>query len=519
MIRLVDDLLSCSLEKNPGKELVYEANGSVTYRTIWESAARFAAYLTREAGVSRGDRVVSVIENGSDAAIVLFGIWMAGAIAVPANTDLRGESLAYVINHSGASVVVSGRRFQKRVEEIVLSIPDVRLHVTDTETQDQPTSGCSIERWSDIIESNLDPTRSVRTIDIDPAAIIYTSGSTGRPKGVTLTHLNLVSNMHSIAEYLKLTSEDRVMAVLPLFYIYGLSLLLTHVLVGGSIVFDNRFVYPNVVLQNMIDRRVTGFAGVPSTFSMLLARSTLRDMDFPALRYVTQAGGAMPVPVQKEVAEVFAPAKLYVMYGATEAAPRLSYVEPEDLPQKWGSIGKPVPNVDLYPADSDGNQVPTGTEGELVARGSNIFAGYWRDPEGTELVLRDGLYFTGDLGMIDEDGFLYVTGRSKDIIKVKGFRVSPREIEERLMTIPGVIEVAVIGVADEILGEAPVAYFSTTDLDEPNSETLSEFCRRELPSYKTPVEFIRLESLPKGSSGKVSKQALKAQHEERQHDR
>ena len=191
----------------------------------------------------------------------------------------------------------------------------------------------------------------VRMIDLDVASIVYTSGSTGKPRGAVLSHLNIVSNTRSIVDYLELTSEDRVLAVLPFYYIYGKSLLNTHFFVGGSVVVDNRFLYPNVILQTMREQEVTGFAGVPSTYTILLSRSNLKNLKFPRLRYVTQAGGAMAPSVQKEVAEAFAPARLFVMYGATEASARLSYLDPGDLPRKWGSIGKAIANVELFVAD------------------------------------------------------------------------------------------------------------------------------------------------------------------------
>ncbi|MBN2508848.1 MAG: AMP-binding protein, partial [Spirochaetales bacterium] len=325
---------------------------------------------------------------------------------------------------------------------------------------------------------------------------------------VMLSHLNLVSNMRSIAEYLNLSARDRIMMILPHFYIYGLSLVLTHTLVGGSIVLDNRFLYPNVILDTMKETEATGFAGVPSTFSILLSRSTLSDARFPALRYVTQAGGAMPPAVQKEVVEAFAPAQLFVMYGATEAAPRLTYVEPSMLPLKWGSIGKAIPNVEVFVADEAGNRLGTGIEGEIVARGSNITAGYWKDPEGSARVLKHGLYFTGDLGMEDADGYLYVTGRAKNILKVKGFRVSPKEIEEHLTEFDGITDAAVIGVPDEVLGEAPVAFLVTRGGIMVNSSNLKKFLQDRIASYKIPIEFIHRDDLPKNAAGKIDKKEL-----------
>jgi acyl-CoA synthetase (AMP-forming)/AMP-acid ligase II len=319
-----------------------------------------------------------------------------------------------------------------------------------------------------------------------------------------------VSNTRSITEYLGLSPADRIMAVLPFYYIYGKSLLNTHFYVGGSVVVDNRFLYPNVILQTMKEQEVTGFAGVPSTFTILLSRSNLRSQTFPKLRYVTQAGGAMAPAVQKEIAETFAPAKLVIMYGATEASARLSYLDPAELPRKWGSIGKAIPNVDLFCADEGGRPLATNVEGEIVARGSNIMSGYWNHPEETDKVFRNGLYYTGDIGVMDEDGFLFVVGRTKDMIKIGGNRVSAKEIEEAIHEHPAIVEVAVVGIPDEVLGEAPRAFLVVKEGYQGKiKEDLVEFLKERLSFYKIPKSFEIKDSLPKNESGKIQKLKLR----------
>jgi acyl-CoA synthetase (AMP-forming)/AMP-acid ligase II len=352
----------------------------------------------------------------------------------------------------------------------------------------------------------------VRGIDVDLASIVYTSGSTGAPKGVMLSHLNVASNTHSIIQYLHLTDTDRVMAILPLYYIYGRSLLTTHFCAGGSIVLDNRFAFPQVVLQTMRTTKVTGFAGVPSTFLILLNRSTVRDSKFESLRYVTQAGGSMAPAIQKEVARVFAPAKLFIMYGTTEASPRLSYLEPEMLPLKWGSIGKAIPNVDLFVADENGNELPPGHTGEIVARGSNIMAGYWNDPVETAKVMRNGLYYTGDIGKTDEGGYVYVIGRTKDVTKVGGFRVSTKEIEDALLEINEIHEAAAISVDDPVLGEAIKAFVVLREDADLAEEGIRKTLRIMLPLYKHPKYIEITDSIPKNESGKYLKAELNRRH-------
>jgi long-chain acyl-CoA synthetase len=505
----VHELLIQSATASPDSAMVFDQDRWYAYGAVLRIARRVARVLVVEQRLKKGTRVGLYWENSVEAIAASFGIWIAGCVVVALNTDLRGELLSYQIDHCDAECVIVGRKNVRHLHPVTGDCPKLTTIIADGPTPRAAAGGPRYEHWDRIISETEQLTVPVRTIDIDLAAIVYTSGSTGLPKGVMLTHLNLVSNMTSIASYLQLTRDDRVMMVLPHFYIYGLSLLLTHTMVGGSIVIDNRFMYPNTVLDRMSELEVTGFAGVPSTFSILLQRSNLRETDMPKLRYVTQAGGAMPVAIQKEIAAAFHPASLFIMYGATEASPRLSYLEPSDLPRKWGSIGKSVDNVDLFVADADGNPVRDGDEGEIVARGSNITSGYWKDPEGSAAVLRCGLYFTGDIGRRDDEGFLYITGRAKDIIKVKGFRVSPKEIEECLVEINGVTDAAVIGVPDDLLGEAPVAFICTTDDDDPSDDAIQAALQKKLAAYKVPTTYIHLPALPKGAAGKILKTELK----------
>ena len=509
----VHDLLLQAEKRNPSAKLVWENGNWSEYTDILNRAKKIAAYIHNELEIPKGSRVSLYWENSADAIAASFGIWLAGCVLVSLNIELKGTDLAFQIKHSDSLLIISGGKQLRHIHAIAAELETVKGVISAGPLPPENVRPLPYHEWGRIINEGEAIREPVRTISIDLASIVYTSGSTGTPKGVMLSHLNLVSNMHSIAEYLGLTSEDRIMMILPHFYIYGLSLVLTHILVGGSIVIDNRFMYPNTVLQTMIDTEATGFSGVPSTYSILLGRSTVHEMAFPSLRYVTQAGGGMPPAVQKEVVKAFAPAKLFIMYGATEAAPRLSYLDPDMLEKKWGSIGKPVPNVDLFVADEKGKELPIGTEGEIVARGSNITSGYWKDPEGSAQVLRNGLYFTGDLGKVDDDGFLFVTGRAKNILKVKGFRVSPKEIEEHIAQYDGIADSAVIGVTDEILGEAPVAYLEKTDGKEVEIDGLKKFLQGSLPSYKVPVEYIFIESLPKSAAGKVDKKALKEHYE------
>jgi len=504
----------------PDKNALFALGKWHTYRDLDDRANRLARLLLKR-GLAKGDRVALFIENSAEYVVSYYGILKAGGTTVALNTESTAEDVAYVIGDCGIRFLIANRRLLERLipgREGRPSCPSFRKLTELEGVFVWAPSGSPVLEVPDVPIAGLpdacDPEScerpDVRTIDLDIASIVYTSGSTGKPRGAVLSHLNIVANTRSIVEYLSLTPEDRIMVVLPFYYIYGKSLLNTHFAVGASVVVDNRFLYPNVILQTMQEQDVTGFAGVPSTFTILLGRSNVRSRKFPKLRYLTQAGGAMAPSVQKDVAETFAPASLFIMYGATEAAARLSYLPPEDLPRKWGSIGKAISNVELFVANEKGRPLPAGEEGEIVARGSNIMSGYWNHPEETAKVLRNGLYYTGDIGRSDDEGFLYVVGRSKDMIKIGGNRVSAKEIEEALHEHPAVAEAAVIGVPDEVLGEAPKACIV---LKVPYSkdvvDQLPGFLQSHLAIYKIPKLYEIRESLPKTDSGKILKQKLR----------
>ncbi|HEX2956678.1 MAG TPA: class I adenylate-forming enzyme family protein [Chitinispirillaceae bacterium] len=505
---LVHQFLEKSAARFPGKNAVWYKEQWMTYQEINSRSNSLAAFLVNR-GIRRGDRVAILLENSFDYIISYFGILKAGAVVVALNTDTVLSTVHHLLNDCQAIAIMHSKKYAKMVNNSLLLGTFIHLVINSESTQYENIDNIEITDLQAIYADNV-PFAGVRIISVDLAAIVYTSGSTGKPKGVMLTHQNIHDNTVSIATYLEMTDIDRMMVVLPFYYIYGNSLLTTHFYAGGSLVIDNGFMYPDTVLATMQNLSVTGFAGVPSTFMILLQHSAIRNVKFETLRYVTQAGGHMAVPVQEDVVKTFAPAKLYVMYGATELSPRLTWLPPDRWNDKKGSIGIPIPNVDAFIADEHGNHLPPGTEGEIVARGSNVMSGYWNDPQGTANVLRNGLYYTGDIGREDEEGFLYVTGRSSDLLKIGGNRVSTREIEDALLQIEGIIEAAVIGLSDPVLGDAAKAFIVSQSY---NSNTISELrtaLSNYLPIYKMPKLFEFCSSLPKNEAGKVLKKELRS---------
>jgi acyl-CoA synthetase (AMP-forming)/AMP-acid ligase II len=506
---LLHDLLRRAADRAPESPALLDASGAIAWGALELRASQAASALV-EHGVCRGDRVLLALENSIDFVIWYFGIVKAGAIVVPLAPGPRNDRLVRVVTDCTPAVSVSDVATATAISD---ALPQSSLRVLFVR---RPASGAPrrhLQKPAVDADEALDAMAArdpaVRQIDQDLAAIVYTSGSAGTPRGVMLSHLNLTANADSIVAYLRLTSADRVMAVLPFHYIYGLSLLHTHTLVGGSVVMDNRFAFPNVVLRAMQEHAVTGFAGVPSTFAILLRHSGVAGMRFPRLRYVTQAGGSMPPARIREWQRAVPGVPFYVMYGATEAAARLSYLEPADFERAPGSIGRAIPNVELLVVKEDGTPAQPGETGEIVARGSNVSSGYWNAPEATHAAFGRLGYRTGDLAVADADGFLHIVGRRHDLLKIAGYRVAPREIEDVLSEHRAVHEAAVVGVADDLLGEAPVAFVVVRPGAAVTEGELTAFCRHRLPPYKVPQQIVTVPDLPRGDAGKIDKNTLR----------
>jgi len=337
------------------------------------------------------------------------------------------------------------------------------------------------------------------------AVLLYTSGTTGRPKGVMLSHGNLVANNVTIIDYLRLGPDDVGLTVMPFHFSYGNSVLHTHLGAGATLLLEDNLAYPLVVMQRLQNERVTGFSGVPSTFAILMSRTRIEDFDLSSMRYLTQAGGAMTRAAIQRMRHLVPSARFFVMYGQTEATARLTYLPPERLDEKLGSIGKALAGVDIEVRGPRGEVLPPGQTGELCARGPNIMLGYWRDEEATREAVVEGWLHTGDLAHTDDDGFLYIDGRLVEMIKVGSFRVSPLEVEEVLATLPGIAEMAVASMPDELLGHAVKAELVLRERASLDERQVKAHCRARLAGYKVPkvVEFAR--ELPRTSSGKIQR--------------
>jgi long-chain acyl-CoA synthetase len=507
---LVHDLLSRAAARTPDALAVIETAGSRTYAALEADARRVAALLC-SSGVGPGDRVVLALDNSIEFIACYFGILNTGAVAVPLPAGPRSDRLtravrdcspaACIVDDATWPLISAGAGTASIRARFVLPRRGV-FHAGDGDVSARDLRTAMSEAADDV--------ELRRVTETDLAAIIYTSGSTGDPRGVMLSHRNICANTASIVQYLELNAGDRVMVVLPFYYVYGLSLLHTHLAAGGTVVIDNRFAFPNVVLSGMQAHAVTGFAGVPSTFAMLLHRSKLAGTPLPSLRYVTQAGGAMPTAHLQEWLKVLPGVPFFIMYGATEAAARLAYLPPAELLRRPGSIGRAIPGVELRVLREDGSVAGVTEVGEIVASGANISSGYWNCPEETAERFGPEGYRTGDLGYADSDGFLYLVGRKHDMIKIGAHRVSAKEIEEALHEHPAVHEAAVVSRPHEILGEAPVAHVVLREAGQASGLDIIKFCRTRLAEHKVPVAVEFHAHLPKSGAGKIVKGALLA---------
>lgn len=494
---LVHDFLKNSAKAHENKIAVVHDKIRLTYCELNILSDGFAAELSQK-GVQKRDRVIISLNNSIEYVIAYFAILKVGAVIVALDTKLVArEFLNIYYNCKPKAIITENKNY-----------PSLK-NITDNERDDVKILPIDKNK---IIRSS--PYERPDCNKNDLAMIIYTSGTTGTPKGVMLSHLNLSANADSIINYLRLTQNDKVMVVLPFSYSYGNSLLTTHIKAGGTLVINNRFLFPNLVLDEMMAEEVTGFSGVPSTFSILLNKSSLKKYQFPRLRYVTQAGGAMPPKMIEDFLHFLPGVEFYVMYGQTEASARLTYLAPSRLKEKIGSIGKAIPGVELVVRNKAGTPVKpgdtdkTGETGEICAKGQNIMQGYWNSPEETAIALKNGWLYTGDLARIDKDGFLYIIDRKKDIIKSGANRISPLEIENVVLQIPGVLECAAVGIEDSLLGET-IHLFIVVDGFSIEKKDIFLYCKKNLASYKLPKKIEFVSELPKTSSGKIKRQILK----------
>lgn len=482
----------------PDKPAIVDATRQVSYRDFMAHAAGFAGQLALH-GLRHGDRVAIVLPNRIEAAVACYGTWLAGGVAVPLNAQARARDIAPWLVHCGARFIVHepGNNDVASAMETLASPP-----FPFTVPEDHPICPPSPLPGDALLSARAPGP------DGDLAMILYTSGTTGAPKGVMLSHANLMANATAVAAYLALDPSDSVLCVLPFYYAYGASVVHTHLISGATLHLAGSLVFPNLIVEALATRRITGFSGVPSTFALLLSHGALDRHDLSTLRYVTQAGGPMSPSLTAELRAALPGPQLFVMYGQTEATSRLTFLPPGQLDAKAGSVGIPVDGVSIRIVREEGVPAAAGETGDVWVRGPNVMLGYWRNAEATRATLKDGWLKTGDMGHLDDDGYLYLVGRRSDMIKTGAHRVHPVDVEQAIAEMAGVIEVAVVGVDDDVLGQVLKAFVVVERVTTRLTDEIKAHCRAHLPPYKIPkhVEFVS--TLPRTASGKVQRTQL-----------
>ena len=524
---LIHEFLARTAERLPDKTALICGEERWTYRAL-EHASDAAARLFRSMGLERGGRVVIFLDNSVETVISLYGALKAGGVFVVLDGSMKSKKLEAIVRDANPALLVAAREKAGVVADALNGAEhDLRvIWVGEARLPDRFAEGAAFWkeaipdfRHADSVAPLCAPGQEAPcSIDSDLAALIYTSGSSGRPKGVMVSHLNMVSAARSVIRYIGNRQDDIIINVLPLSFGYGLYQVLMSVMFGGTVILERSFLYPVTFLERMERERATGFPLVPTIAALLIKLTDLGRYDLRSLRYLTNAAAALPVEHIRKLRSLFPGARLFSMYGLTECK-RVSYLAPEELDRRPASVGKAIPNCEVLVLNEAGQEAAAGEVGELVVRGSHVACGYWNAPELTARTFRPGgqpgerLLYSGDLFTRDDEGFLYYVGRKGELIKTRGERVSPREVENVLHEMNGVLEAAVIGLPDDVLGQAvTVCLVCSSGLQE---RDVMRFCADRLEHFMVPRHVLFFPSLPKCLNGKIDKKQLAAAAEAR----
>lgn len=493
----------------------------ITYGELNNQVKRVSCGLL-QLGIKRDEKIAILLKNCPEYIVSYFAILKAGGIVIPLNFMLKEEELKYILDNAEVSTIITSPEFMPIINCLKLQLEKLKQVIVVGEKTPGTINFCHLlSEPSSLAAQGLGgPLASEKILDLNPddvAAILYTSGTTGHPKGVLLTHGNLISNVISSVKAIKLTKKDRFLCLLPMFHSFTwLACVLAPLYLGASIAIVESVKPFRKVLRNIIRNRITIFVAIPPIYNVLsnipvpriLVSRLLRILN--PLRICVSGAASLPVEVLKKFEEKF---RIPILegYGLTETSPVVS-INPQDM-RKPGSVGSPIAGVKVKVVDEDGNQLPPNKGGELLVKGENVMKGYYKLPEETKKTIKDGWLYTGDIAKIDEDGYIYIVDRKKDMIIVRGLNVYPREIEEVLYKNPKIAEVAVVGIKDKLKGEVPKAYVALKEGEKITAKELIGFLRERLASYKIPRSIEFRDSLPKTSTGKILKRALRKENE------
>ncbi len=517
---LIHDPIFESARRSPDAEALVYGAYRLDYARL-AAAVDDAAGALLAAGIGRSERVAVYLEKRIENVAAMFGASRAGAVFVPVNPLLKAEQVGYILADCAVRVLVTSSERLAQLAPVLSACPQLStVYVCGAAAELPALPGIAVLSWD---AAQVAPAPGVlqgrRAIDADMAAILYTSGSTGKPKGVVLSHRNMVAGAVSVAGYLGITAEDRILSVLPLSFDYGLSQLSTAFLVGATAVLINHL-FPRDIVKAVVEERITGLAAVPPLWIQLASLAWPADC---TLRYLTNSGGAMPVATVAALRAAIPKARLFLMYGLTEAF-RSTYLPPEELDHRPDSMGRAIPNAEVLVVRPDGSLCGPGEPGELVHRGALVALGYWNDPVKTAerfrpapgrdpaLPITELAVWSGDTVRMDEEGYLYFIGRSDDMIKISGYRVSPTEVEEAAHASGLVAEATAFGVPHPVLGQAIVLLAVARDPALAKADLLRE-CQRRLPAYMVPGHVALVDGpLPRNPNGKIDRKLLQQSH-------
>jgi long-chain acyl-CoA synthetase len=514
---LVDDFLSASAERHPQKTALVCGDRRATFAEL-DQGANALAHALQGLGLERQARVCLFLDNSFEAVQGMFAALRAGGIFSVINPQVKPDKLGFILRDSAAHVLLTTRKYLAVAASELAQCPALRFVVVCDAEQpgggNQGFAACTVYDLQTLLAAHPTSPPPNRNIDIDVASLIYTSGTTGSPKGVALTHANIVSSSAALISLLQNTESDIVLSALPLAFNYGLYQALMVARFGGTLVLERQFAYPYKYIELIKTERATGLPIVPTMTALLMNLKDLADHDLSSVRYVTNTAQALPEHHIRKMRDVMPQTKIFSMYGLTECK-RVTCLRPELIDRKPTSVGKAVPNTEAWLEDEQGRRIDTpNVTGELIVRGSNVMSGYWNRPDETAKCVRAGKLpherelKTGDLFRFDSEGDFYFVARKDDLIKTAGERVGPREIENVLYELTAVREAAVIGVPDDILGQAIKAFIVLRDGEALTVADVVKHCQKRLEKFMAP-KFIEFRSdLPKTSTGKISKQGL-----------
>jgi long-chain acyl-CoA synthetase len=511
--RLLGEALEVSCRKHPTKIAAIYTGKEYSYADLKESAENLALHLT-SIGIKKGDRVAVFMNNSWQCIVSIYGITLSGGVFLVVNPQTKANKLQYILEDCSAKVMIADAYLVNEFSPALKSSKEI-IEVILSESKSSNTNiEFGYKDFEQIIQNKESNYILPVIIPNDLAALIYTSGSTGFPKGVMMTHQSMVFTSWSLIEYLRLTEGERIMLVLPLAFDYGLYQLLMAITIGGTLIIEHSFNFPPTIFKQIEELKPTVFPGVPSIYAIMIAAYKKTGHTFNSIKTITNTAANLPDEFVSDLKDIFPNALIFKMYGLTECK-RVCYLEPELIDLKPNSVGKPIPGTEVFLLSPEGKPVAPGETGTLYVRGPHIMAGYWNKDELTKEMLKPGfipgerILCAHDLFKMDEEGYLYFQGRNDDIIKTRGEKVSPVEVENAIHKINGVREAAVIGMPDVLLGESIVVFITTHEQVQIGEKEIRQDCMAKLEPFMVPQKVLFISEMPKSSNGKIDKSELK----------